>query len=158
MAEEILENQEENVNQYLETIKQLKANSVSMTQYNKLKQENSELLNAILNGEQCEVPAVKQRSYEEIGKELANLDWTTNKDFFALSEEFREAMIEQRGIDPWTYCGEHNSPTDEMIDTANAVEKFMEEMHKFDDCDYRTYNAQIDNRIPKASGIMSIKK
>lgn len=145
-------------NDYIEQIKNLKANSVSKADYDKLRAENKQLLDAVVNGNSSVVsePAKPKRSFEEIGKELASTDWATNKDFFALSEEFREAMIEQKGIDPWMYKGEPSDRveyTDKDYDDAARIEEFINHMHDFDDEASQIYNAEINRIIPPKKGV-----
>lgn len=53
MADEILENQETEVNEYqkyLDSINELKSNTVSKDKYDKIMEENKTLLESIVNG------------------------------------------------------------------------------------------------------------
>lgn len=83
MNEEILTNQpneqNENINenqQYIDAIRDLKANSVSKDRYDKLMEENKNLLNSLVNGEvvataapsQPELPPIQDLVDEMRGK------------------------------------------------------------------------------------------
>lgn len=67
MNEEILTNtqtiEETNINenqQYIDAIRDLKANTVSKDRYNKLMEENKNLLNSLVNGESVAAAAPSQ--------------------------------------------------------------------------------------------------
>lgn len=70
--EKVLDNQLETdtANDYIETINQLKANSVSKEEFLKLKAENKQLLNAIATNQNIEVAAEPKRDIAELRKEI----------------------------------------------------------------------------------------
>lgn len=146
---------EDNTSEYIAKINELKQNSVSKSQYDKLKAENKQLLDSLCNGTSFgqAQPQKVLRDYNEIGKELATADFLTAKEFLALSEEFREAMIQQKGVDPWMYKGssDHVEYTQEDYDNLEAIEMFVDHMHTFDDADKEHYVAEINRLTPRIS-------
>lgn len=73
---EILTNQTEETNinenqQYIDAIRDLKANTVSKDRYNKLMEENKNLLNSLVNGESVAAAAPSQTELPPI-QDLVN--------------------------------------------------------------------------------------
>lgn len=117
MAEEILEQQQEQLGMeqdYLDTIQQLKQNTVSREDYDKLKGENQKLLAAVINGDTIEqAAAVPEKPRMDEIKELY-------ADIFVKGEhsnlKFHEKMYRlcdlieeetgQNPMVPWGFNGE----------------------------------------------------
>ena len=75
----IIESEQENVgadNDYIEAIKEMKANTVSKEDYNKLKEENKKLLQAVVNGETIELEKQKPVDIKEIKKRFITAEST----------------------------------------------------------------------------------
>lgn len=149
---------EDNTSEYIAKINELKQNSVSKSQYDKLKAENKQLLDSLCNGTSFgqAQPQKVLRDYNEIGKELATADFLTAKEFLALSEEFREAMIAQKGVDPWLYHGSSDKVdyTQEDYNDLETIEAFVDHMHEFDNEDKEHYIAEVNRLTPKKKTYM----
>lgn len=95
---------------YISAISEMKANSVSRQQYEKLKQENKELLDTLINGGQVEMidpttkPSIESLRKELFSKEAADKGMT-NLEFVSKSLELRDAIIESGGTDPFLPIG-----------------------------------------------------
>ena len=119
---EIIESQQENVGtntDYIEAIKEMKANTVSKEDYNKLKEENKKLLQAVVNGETVEVEQKKPADIKEIRARFLKADTTLEGVTAAL--ELRDAIMEKGGTDPFLPAGKKVATTDEDIKTAEKV-------------------------------------
>ena len=102
MPDENLENQPEtNPNEdYIETIKKLKENTVSKEEYDKLRAQNKQLLDSLVNGEDLEQPSEEVSSIEDIRKELFNPDKElSNLEYASKALELRDRVLEEKGID-----------------------------------------------------------
>lgn len=125
MAEE-LENQTEVVdtNMYIDEIKQLKQNTVSKDAYQKLQEENRNLLKSLVEGQTMSAPVEEvkpSRSEEEIIKDLINPD-KSNLDDVKLALELHDKRLE-RGYNDFLPIGHELVPTDEDIAAAKRVEE-----------------------------------
>lgn len=95
---------------YIKAINEMKQNSVSREQYEKLKGERDELLDTLINGGQVEMidpstkPSIEDLRKELFSKEAANKGMT-NLEFVTKSLELRDAIIEAGGTDPFLPIG-----------------------------------------------------
>ena len=107
---------EDNTQDYLAAIKELKQNSVDRSEYDKLRAENKRLIDAVVNGQPGqEEQVVVKHSKEQIDelrndlfnspKELSNLEYVTK------AMELREALMENGEPDPFLPVGKQISPT-----------------------------------------------
>ena len=92
--EEVLNNVSEQTNvadnssNYIEAIKEMKANTVDKQAYLKLKEENKQLLNSIVNGQSLEQAPVKEEPVVPVTEELPEIELPKiTETFFSLSVE-----------------------------------------------------------------------
>lgn len=91
---------DENLGALLAQLNDLRKNTVSKEEYDKIKEENAALFNAVLNGETIETKQEKKRTVDEIRKDLFNKNTTkTNLDYVKKSLELRNAILEQDNVD-----------------------------------------------------------
>jgi hypothetical protein len=95
---------------YISAISEIKANSVSREQYEKLKNENKELLDTLINGGQVtNVIEAPTKTIQEMRAELFSKEATekgfTNLEFVEKSLELRDAIIASGGTDPFLPVG-----------------------------------------------------
>lgn len=117
---------------YIKAINELKKNSVSREQYEKLKNENKELLDTLINGGQVEMidPASKT-SIEDLRKQLFSKEAVDkgmkNLEFVTKSLELRDAIIESGGTDPFLPVGKGIELTRDDYEAAEfTAEQFRE--------------------------------
>lgn len=107
-------------------LKELKENSVSKEDYEKLKEENKELIAQVINGdggagngqptpEKVDIKVLREELYGPKGADLSNLD------FWKKTLKLRSAVIEQEGYDPFLPHGSKIKPSEEDVERANAV-------------------------------------
>ena len=107
---------EDNTQDYIAAIKELKQNSVDRSEYDRLRAENKKLIDAVVNGQPGqEEPVFTKHSKEQIDdlrnelfnspRELTNLEYVTK------AMELREALIENGEPDPFLPVGKQISPT-----------------------------------------------
>ena len=112
-------------------LKELKENSVSKEDYEKLQNENKELVAQIINGEgggngqptpeKVDVKVLRDELYGPKGADLSNLD------FWKKTLQLRQAVIEQEGYDPFLPHGAKIKPNQQDIERAEAVAKTVQE-------------------------------
>lgn len=112
-------------------LKELRENSVSKEDYEKLEKENKELVAQIINGEgggngqpapeKVDIKALREELYGPKGADLSNLD------FWKKTLKLRDAVIEQEGYDPFLPHGAKIKPNEQDVERANAVAKTVQE-------------------------------
>ena len=117
---------------YIQALNDMKQNSVSREQYEKLKSENKELLNTLINGGQVNVQdTAPKKSIEEMRKELFSKEAAdkgmTNLEFIEKSLELRDAIIKSGGTDPFLPVGKGIEITREDYEAAEfTAQQFQE--------------------------------
>lgn len=146
------ENVEQDTNNYIEAIKEIKANSVSKQAYDKLREENKQLLDSLINGKEIELP--KQKEPVDIDKirsklfdedrPLSNLEYVSN------ALKLRDELLERGERDPFLPYGQNISPTDEDITKAERVATVMKECLEYADGDSELFTNELMRRTNDA--------
>ena len=147
--------QQENLDdtsQYIEAIKEMKANSVSKQAYDKLKEENKQLLDSLINGKEIELP--KQKEPVDIDKirsklfdedrPLSNLEYVSN------ALKLRDELLERGERDPFLPYGQNISPTDEDIIKADRLATVLKECVEYADGDSELFTNELMRRTKDA--------
>lgn len=114
---------------YIAAIKAIKESSVPREEFDKLKKQNKQLLDAYVNGDPINVDAAKKQiNVDEIRKRLftessnrSNLDYV--KDALTL----RQALIERGQLDPFVPRGKQIKTTREDYECADRVARVLQE-------------------------------
>ena len=142
---------EDNTQDYLAAIKELKEKSVDRSEYDKLRAENKKLIDAVVNGQPGqEEPAVSKHSKEQIDdlrndlfnspRELNNLEYVTK------AMELREALIENGEPDPFLPVGKQISPTRDDLEGAEKVAQVYKECIEYAEGDSEVFNNELMRR------------
>ena len=142
---------EDNTQDYLAAIKELKQNSVDRSEYDKLRAENKKLIDAVVNGQPGqEEPAVSKHSKEQIDdlrnelfnspRELNNLEYITK------AMELREALIENGEPDPFLPVGKQISPTRDDLEGAEKVAQVYKECIDYAEGDSEVFTNELMRR------------
>lgn len=156
MAEEIIETpgtpQEPD---YIQQIEQLRANSVSKEQYDKLKAEHNRAMNALINGGQMENPNAEKVDKQALRKELyceqPNL---SNLDYWQKTLTLRKAIMDEGGQDPFLPYGQKIAATAEDQEAAERVAKVVQECIDYADGNSRLFSQELDRRTIDVGPIM----
>lgn len=122
------EEQQQTNEQYIEAIRDLKANSVSKERYNKLMEENKNLLNSLVNGETVTpvAPEVEKPPIEDLVKEMRS-GKLNDIQLVEKALEFRERVLEETGEDCFVSMGHNVTPTQESyISTQKTADIYRE--------------------------------
>lgn len=154
---EILTNQMEETNpfnenqQYIDAIRDLKANTVSKDRYNKLMEENKNLLNSLVNGEsvaaaapsqQKELPPIQDLVDEMRGKHLSDIE------FVEKALEFRDRILEETGEDCFVSKGHNITPTQESYIAAQRTADIYRECLDYANGDNKVFMNELMRRMP----------
>ena len=149
---------EDNTNDYIAQIKNLKENSVSKDDYDKLRLDNKRLIDALANGTQVDVVESKVSAVDKINElrtklfsKGSNLD---NLEYCKTAVELRDALIENGERDPFLPYGHNVVTTDSDIETANRVSTILKECIDYADGDSDIFTNELQRRtvdvvIPK---------
>ena len=142
---------EDNTQDYLAAIKELKEKSLDRSEYEKLRAENKKLIDAVVNGQPGqEEPAVSKHSKEQIDelrndlfnspKELNNLEYVTK------AMELREALMENGEPDPFLPVGKQISPTRDDLEGAEKVAQVYRECIEYAEGDSEVFTNELMRR------------
>lgn len=145
---------------YIKAINELKQNSVSREQYEKLQKENKELLDTLINGGQVEMvdpstkPSVEDLRKGLFSKEAAEKEFT-NLEFVEKSLELRNAIIESGGMDPFLPVGKGIELTREDYEAAEFTAQQFQECVDIAKGNSEVFTAElmrrtVDNSLPTA--------
>ena len=145
---------------YIAAINEMKQNSVSRQQYEKLKQENKELLDTLINGGQVNIQeSAPKKSIEEMRSELFSKEAAdkgmSNLEFIERSLELRDAIIESGGTDPFLPVGKGIELTREDYEAAEFTAEQFRECIDFAQGNSEVFTAElmrrtVDNSLPTA--------
>lgn len=142
---------EDNTQDYLAAIKELKEKSVDRSEYDKLRAENKKLIDAVVNGQPGqEEPSSVKHSKEQIDelrndlfnspRELSNLEYVTK------AMELREALMENGEPDPFLPVGKQISPTRDDLEGAEKVAQVYRECIDYAEGDSEVFTNELMRR------------
>jgi hypothetical protein len=138
---------------YVQAINELKANSVSKSEYAKLRVENKKLLDALVNGQQINLPQEPQESIEDLRKKLFKKDnGLSNLEYVESALKLRNALIEKGERDPFLPVGDRVPETAEIYAAAQRIADGLQACVDFAEGDSGIFTAQLQ-RITKDTPI-----
>ena len=142
---------EDNTQDYLAAIKELKQNSVDRSEYDKLRAENKKLIDAVVNGQpgQEEQVVVKhsKEQIDELRNDLFNSPRELNNlEFITKTMELREALMENGEPDPFLPVGKQISPTRDDIEGAEKVAQVYKECIEYAEGDSEVFTNELMRR------------
>ena len=135
----------EEENDYIKTIQDLKANTVSKDQYEKLKKENKQLLDTLVSGGTIEQPKEKV-DVDRLRRELNNGN-ISNLEYCKTALELRDAIIEEGGRDPFLPFGTHVNPEDSDYASAEKVAQVLKECIDYADGDSSIFTMELQRKM-----------
>ena len=142
---------EDNTQDYLAAIKELKENSVNRSEYEKLRAENKKLIDTVVNGlpgqeEQVVVKHSKEQ-IDDLRNELFNSPRELNNlEFITKTMELREALMENGEPDPFLPVGKQISPTRDDIEGAEKVAQVYKECIEYAEGDSEVFTNELMRR------------
>lgn len=137
---------EDNTQDYLAAINELKQNSVNREEYDKLKAENKKLIQAVVNGQTVEAEQEpKMREVAEIRDDLFNHEHN-NLDYVKLALELRSTLISKGEADPFIPVGKQISPTREDVEAAERVAQVYQECVDYAEGDSALFTQELMRR------------
>lgn len=143
--------EEMNNEQYIAAIEEMKANTVSRDAYNKLRNENKQLLDALVSGKELPQEPVKKPSVDELRKKLFSGEDMSNLEYVETALSLRNSLIEAGERDPFLPYGDKVDITNEQITTAEKVAAGLQEMIDFAEGDSGVFSAEYQRRVKDVS-------
>ena len=142
---------EDNTQDYLAAIKELKEKSVDRSEYDKLRAENKRLIDAVVNGQpgQEEQVVVKhsKEQIDDLRNDLFNSPRELNNlEFITKAMELREALMENGEPDPFLPVGKQISPTRDDIEGAEKVAQVYKECIEYAEGDSEVFTNELMRR------------
>lgn len=132
---------------YISAIKEMKENSVDRSVYEKLKSENKQLLDALVNGQQIDIKPEEKPDINDLRKKLFDKDGNlSNLEYIDTALKLRKALIDAGERDPFLPYGDKVNVTAEMYDKAQAVADGLQECVDFADGDSGLFTAEYQRR------------
>lgn len=134
---------------YISAIKEIKQNSVSREEYLKLKNENKQLLNSLVNGETIDTQSTAPKiSTEELraNYDKLSLGNSSNLEYWQTVLALRDRDIEEGRIDPFLPHGHNYTITQSDVDTANKVANIVQECIDYADGDSAVFTNELQRR------------
>lgn len=140
--------EEMNNEAYIQAINELKANTISLDKYNKLRAENKKLLDSLVSGNQIELPKEEKPDIKALRAKLRNTDNDlSNLEFIETGLKLRAALIESGERDPFLPIGDKTPVTSEIIEKAERVAEGLQQMVDFAEGDSGIFSAEYQRRV-----------
>lgn len=132
-------------NSYIEAIKEMKKNTVSREVYDKLANENKNLLQALVDGEKLELEKPEEQvDLNQLKSEIKNAE--TSLEGFSKALKYREECLKRGLVDPFLPGGSQVKkilPTDEDVATANRVAAGLQHCVDYADGDPEIFATEL---------------
>lgn len=137
--------------QYIDAIRDLKANSVSRERYDQLMEENRNLLNSLVNGESVATAAPSQQNdvppIQDLVNEMRKSRYT-DIEFVEKALEFRDRVLEETGEDCFVSRGHNVTPTQESYIAAQRTADIYRECLDYANGDNKVFMNELMRRMP----------
>ena len=136
--------------EYIEAIKEIKANSVPRDEFETLEKEKKDLLKALIEGGQIDQQTAKEKpDINALRAELFNEDnKLTNLEYAKKALALRSAMMEETGQDIFLPYGANISPTPADAEAAERVANAFQSCIDYADGDSQLFTQELQ-RITK---------
>ena len=147
MTDETIQNQEieDNKQDYIAEIQNLRETTVSKDEYNSLREENKRLISSLANGETITQPKAKP-DIKELRKRVFDNEHQSNLEYWGAVLELRDAVIDSGAPDPFLPQGHKVVPTTEDFECANRVAAVVKECIDYADGDSQLFTNELMRR------------
>lgn len=154
---------DDTASKYIDAINDLKKNTVSKDEYERLKGENAKLITALANGEQIQLqkqPVDKEEEKKQMDelKEKFTSKQLSNLEMIQASLKLREYAIKNGEIDPYLPVGPNYQPTSEDYLEADKVAKVFQECVETANGDSNAFTLLMQQRMKNPPQLQFLKK
>lgn len=141
------EGQTSSTDDLLNSIKELKENTVSKEEYSKLQGEYKKVLNAYVNNQALkEIPIKEKKNIEELRKDFFTEN-QNNLDYIKSALALRQGLIDNGDPDPFLPFGQNIMPTDDDIQKANKVATVLQQCVDYAEGDSSVFTNELQRRL-----------
>lgn len=141
---------------YIKAITDLKKNSVAREEYNRVIEENKNLLKTLVEGGQIAEPKDDPPDISELRKKLFSDEDLNNYEYIDTVLQLRDAIIANGERDPFLPVGDQVEVTADMIQGAQDTADALREMLDFADGDSRIFTAEYQRRV-RDNSVVSLR-
>lgn len=147
MIDETIQNQEieDNKQDYIAEIQNLRETTVPKDEYNRLREENKRLISSLAKGETITQPKAKP-DINELRKRVFDNEHQSNLEYWGAVLELRDAVIDSGAPDPFLPQGHKVVPTTEDIECANRVAAVVKDCIDYADGDSQLFTNELMRR------------
>lgn len=140
---------DQDTNNYIEAIKEMKANSVSKDAYIKLQEENKKLLESLVRGDTVEAPkaAAPEEKVDLVALREHLSETESPIDYCKTSLKLHEETLKQTGKNDYLPFGKKIRPTKEDEEGAELFIKTIQECIDYADGDDQLFINEIQRRL-----------
>ena len=132
----------------LEEIKNLKNNSVSKEEYNKVIEKNKSLMKQIINGVGTRQETDEPIDLQEVRKDIFERnDKLSNREFWKQVLTLRKERLEKEGVDVFCPRGNKTRYTREDIETANHLAETIQHIIEDSEENPALFTAIMNNAL-----------
>lgn len=147
MPENETQELEQENNQYIDALNELKANTVDKSKYEALQAENKKLLNSLVNGQTVDVPREEKIDVNELRSKVLTQDNNMNNlTYIENVMKLRKAVMDEGQKDPFLPSGHDVIPSKEEIEAANRVASVFQECIDYADGDSTIFTNELMRR------------
>lgn len=142
---------------YISALNEMRQNSVKREAYDKLREENKRLVNAIVSGKELEASDIPAKpDINQLRKELyGNGSELTNLEYVKKTLQLREALIEQGKPDPFLPAGEKVILENSDYEAAERVANSLKELVEYADGDNIIFTNELQRVMVDSPAIAS---
>ena len=147
-------NEEQTNNDYIDAIATLKQNSVEKARYEKVKQENKKLLDALVNGGQLDAEAIKEQPKEDIQAlrdKVFNKEGQSNLEYWTNVLALRDRLLEEGQEDPFVPQGRKIQASVQDYEAAQRVADGMRSLVDYADGNNEVFLSEYQRRVRDTS-------
>lgn len=140
---------EDTTENYIDTIKKLKENTVDRKKYEEVITENKKLLDSIVNGQgEEQVKAEVVPTVDELREDLfgPKSEGMSNLDYITKALELRRQLIQKGEPDPFLPVGKRIAPEQSDIEAANRVAQVFQECIEYAEGDNAVFTNELQRR------------
>lgn len=150
VGEEVTEQGQQSNQIYLDAIAKLKANTVSLDEYNKLKEDNDNLLKAVVEGNAAtaDVPERAKRPISDLRKELFTPERELNDiEYVTKALELRQRVLDETGEDCFVPKAHNYVPTNEAYTSAERTADVLQQCLDYANGDNQVFITELQRRL-----------
>lgn len=134
-------------NEYIQALQQLRETTVPKETYEKLKEENKQLLQTLVEGGTIEQTEEQKESVEDLRKKLFSQDGNLNNlDYISAVLDLRDALLTEGKPDPFLPWGKNTVPTREEVEQAERVASVFRECVEYADGDNSVFTNELQRK------------